>query len=219
MTRTYTLRKRAEQQADTRRRIVEAAVDLHSSVGPAQTTFSMVAERAGVQRHTLYAHFPDELSLLTACSGLVAELDPMPDAAPWRAIDDRRERLTAGIRAIYDWYERQASLLARVLRDAEHHAPTREISRLRFARPFAEWKEALAAGLDGQQRAMLGLALRFFNWRYLCREAGLSQEAAVSLMVLAIDRLGQGEQSRKPGVESEPEDAGRETAASLSARP
>ena len=67
MTRTYTLKRRAEQQADTRRRIVEAAVDLHSSVGPALTTFSMVAERAGVQRHTLYAHFPDERSLNLAC--------------------------------------------------------------------------------------------------------------------------------------------------------
>ena len=63
MARTYTLKRRAEQQAETRQRIVEAAVDLHGTVGPALTTFSMVAERAGVQRHTLYAHFPDERSL------------------------------------------------------------------------------------------------------------------------------------------------------------
>lgn len=219
MTRTYTLKKRAEQQADTRRRIVEAAVELHSSVGPAHTTFSMLAERAGVQRHTLYAHFPNERSLLMACSGQVAEDDPMPDAAPWRQIEDRRERLTVGIRAIYDWYERHASLMARVLRDAEHHALTREISRLRFARPFAEWKEALGAGLDSQQRAMLGLALRFFNWRYLSQEAGLSQEAAVSLMVLAIDRLGRGEQSLSIATRSEPEDAGRQAVVSLRALP
>ena len=77
--RTYTLKRRAEQQAETRRRIVKAAVDLHGTVGPAQTTFSMVAERAGVQRHTLYAHFPDEWSLLMACSGYVDERDPLPD--------------------------------------------------------------------------------------------------------------------------------------------
>ena len=70
MARTYTLKRRAEQQAETRQRIVEAAVELHGSVGPALTTFSMVAERAGVQRHTLYAHFPDERSLYLACSGL-----------------------------------------------------------------------------------------------------------------------------------------------------
>lgn len=219
MTRTYTLKKRAEQQADTRRRIVEAAVELHSSVGPAHTTFSMLAERAGVQRHTLYAHFPNEQSLLVACSGHVAEDDPVPDAAPWHRIGDRRERLTVGIRAIYDWYERHALLMARVLRDAEHHAPTREINRLRFAKPFAEWKEALGIGLDDQQRAMLGLTLRFFNWRYLSQEAGLSQEAAVSLMVLAIDRLGQGEQNHNTGVQPEPEDAGQRAVASLRALP
>src|SRR5918994_892175 len=86
MTRTYTLKMRAEQQAETRRRIVEAAVDLHGSVGPALTSLSMVAERAGVQRHTLYAHFPDERSLYMACSGLSLERDPLPNAADWRRI-------------------------------------------------------------------------------------------------------------------------------------
>ena len=80
MARTYTLTRRAEQQAETRRRIVEAAVELHGSVGPALTSISMVAERAGVQRHTLYAHFPDERSLQLACSGLFAERAPLPDA-------------------------------------------------------------------------------------------------------------------------------------------
>jgi AcrR family transcriptional regulator len=66
MPRTYTLRRRAERQAETRLRIVEAAIELHGTVGPALTTLSMVAERAGVQRHTLYAHFPDEWSLYLA---------------------------------------------------------------------------------------------------------------------------------------------------------
>src|SRR3954453_4465263 len=106
MARTYTLKRRAEQQAETRRRIVEAAVDLHSSVGPANTTISMIAERAGVQRHTFYAHFPDERSLFVACSGLVQQRDPLPDAGPWRTIADDGQRLRAGLTAIYDWYER-----------------------------------------------------------------------------------------------------------------
>src|SRR4051812_42725253 len=97
MSRIYTLRRRADQQAETRRRIVEAAVDLHGSVGPARTTFSMIAEQAGVQRHTLYAHFPDERSLLAACSGLVAERDPLPQPEPWRAIADPRRRLREGL--------------------------------------------------------------------------------------------------------------------------
>src|SRR5581483_5957031 len=120
MTRTYTLKKRAEQQAETRRRIVEAAVELHTRVGPAATTFSMVAEKAGVQRHTLYAHFPDERSLIMACSGHVQEQSPPPDGSTWRTIKDRRERLETGLREIYQWYADHAQLLANVLRDAEH---------------------------------------------------------------------------------------------------
>ena len=119
MARTYTLKRRAEQQADTRRRIVEAAVELHGQVGPAATTVSMVAERAGVQRHTFYAHFPDERSLLMACSGLAMERDPLPDAGAWRSIADSKERLQTGLRAVYDWYYRNADVTACVLRDRE----------------------------------------------------------------------------------------------------
>jgi AcrR family transcriptional regulator len=186
MTRTYTLKRRAEQQAETRRRIVEAAVDLHSSVGPGLTTFSMVAERAGVQRHTLYAHFPDERSLYLACSGLAMERDPLPDAGAWRAIEDRQERLRAGLRAIYGWYERNAALAACVLRDAEHHALTHEIAEMRLGPFMAGYHEVLGANLSAKQRAVLGLALSFFTWRTLVREGGLKPGAAVEAMVQAI---------------------------------
>jgi AcrR family transcriptional regulator len=187
MARTYTLRRRAEQQAETRRRIVEAAVELHGSVGPALTTFSMVAERAGVQRHTLYAHFPDERSLNLACSGLTMERDPPPDGAPWRAIADRRERLGAGLRAIYGWYGRNAALAGCVLRDAEHHALTREIAEMRLGPFMTTWREVLGTKLSARQRAVLQLALSFFTWRTLVREAGLKPAAAVDVMVRAID--------------------------------
>jgi AcrR family transcriptional regulator len=191
MTRTYTLKKRAEQQAETRLRIVKAAVDLHSTVGPAATTFSMVAERAGVQRHTLYAHFPDERSLLTACSGLVQERDPTPEAAAWRDIDDRRERLTTGLRTIYAWYSRNAALFGCVFRDAEHDPLTREIAELRFARFADGWREVLGAKLSAKQRALLVLALSFFTWRTLAQDVGLSPAAAVKAMVQAIECAGE----------------------------
>ena len=190
MTRTYTLRRRAEQQAETRRRIVEAAIDVHSKVGPALTTFSMVAERAGVQRHTLYAHFPDERSLNLACSGLSMERDPLPDAAPWRAIADRRERLRAGLRAIYGWYERNAELAACVLRDAERDALTREIMEMRFGPYIAAYHEVLGAKLSAKQRAVLGLALSFHTWRTLTRDGGLKSAIAVETMVQAVDGAG-----------------------------
>jgi AcrR family transcriptional regulator len=187
MPRTYTLKRRAAQQAETRRRIVEAAVDLHGSVGPALTTFSMVAERAGVQRHTLYAHFPDERSLQMACSGLAMERNPPPDAAPWRTIEDRHERLHTGLAAIYGWYERNAELNACVLRDTEVHPLTKEIVELRFGPYIAAWHEVLGAKLSAKRRAMLHLALSFFTWRTLVREAGLKSAAAAEAMVQAID--------------------------------
>jgi AcrR family transcriptional regulator len=186
MSRTYTLKKRAEQQAETRRRIVEAAVELHSTVGPGLTTISMVAERAGVQRHTLYAHFPEERSLYLACSGLAAERDPLPDAAPWRRIENRNERLRAGLTAIYGWYERNAQLAACVLRDVEHHPLTKEIAELSFGPYFAAYHEVLGAKLSVKQRAVLGLALSFFTWRTLVREGSLKPAAAVKAMVNAI---------------------------------
>lgn len=186
MPRTYTLRRRADRQAETRRRIVEAAVDLHASVGPALTTFTMVAERAQVQRHTLYAHFPDERSLQLACSALSLERDPLPDPAPWRAAPTPEARLRAGLAAIYGWFGRNADLAGCVLRDAEHHALTREIVEFRMGPWMRAAHEALALGLTPVQRAMLPVAAGFCAWRGLVREAGLPQDAAVAAMVRAI---------------------------------
>lgn len=186
MTRSYNMKRRAEQQAETRRRIVEAAVELHGSVGPAATTVSMVAERAGVQRHTFYAHFPDDRSLVMACSGLVFERDPMPDAAPWRAIEDDRDRLRTGLGAIYGWYARNAQLAACVLRDAEHHALTREITEFRFGPHMTAYRDVLGAKLNARQRGLLELALSYFTWRSLTRAGGLDQQTAVETMAQAI---------------------------------
>jgi AcrR family transcriptional regulator len=188
MTRKYTLGRRAERQAETRRRIVEAAVDLHSTFGPAQTSFTMLAERAGVQRHTLYAHFPDELSLNLACSSLaMEERDPLPSAEPWRTIEGRRERLRAGLTAIYGWYERNAALAACVLRDVEYHAVTQKIAELRFGPSMASYKEVLGGTLGAKGQAALLLALSYFTWRTLARESGLTMAEAVETMAKAIE--------------------------------
>lgn len=186
MGRNYTLKRRAEGQAETRKRIVEAAVELHSTVGPAKTTVSMIAEKAGVQRNTFYAHFPDERAMLMACSGHALELDPLPDAAVWSGITDPDERLKAGLTAIYDWYERNAGVVACVLRDAEHHALVREISDLRYGPGMLAWHTTLGAGLNDAQRPLLVLALSFHTWRTLRNEAGLSQAQAVAAMCAAI---------------------------------
>lgn len=187
MTRKYTLNRRAARQAETRQKIVDATVKLHAAVGPAQTSLSMIAERAGVQRHTLYAHFPDERSLLLACSGHVMERDPLPDPEPWRAISDPIERLGAGLRAIYDWYERNADTIAAPMRDAEHHALTREVTALRMGPTMAAYHEILGAKLSAKRRTLLPLALSFHTWRTLTRDTGLKPAAAVAAMTRAIE--------------------------------
>jgi AcrR family transcriptional regulator len=186
MSRAYTLGKRAERQAETRRRIVEAAVDLHGTLGPARTSLSMVAERAGVQRNTFYAHFPDERSLAMACSGLAFERNPPPDASAWTGLAPGGERLRAGLAAIYGWYGGQSELLGCVMRDAEVHAITREVSDLRFGPVVAGWHAVLGEGLSGVQPAMLHLGLSFQGWRALEQEAGLTRAAAVEAMTRAI---------------------------------
>jgi AcrR family transcriptional regulator len=187
MTRTYTLKKRAEQQAETRQRIVAAAVALHGSVGPALTTLSQIAERAGVQRHTLYAHFPDERSLYLACSGFAMERDPLPDPDAWGGIADTGARLHAALASLYGWYARNAALTACVLRDAEHHALTREINELRMGPVMQSYRAVLGVGLSERQRALLPLALSFFSWRSLTRDGGLSDASAAGAMAQAID--------------------------------
>ncbi len=186
MKRAYTLKKRAEGQAETRLRIVEAAVELHTEVGPARTTFSMVAERAGVQRHTLYAHFPDERSLLMACSGHDLEQNPLPDAASWQKIQDRDERLRVALIELYEWNARKEQLAASVLRDAEVMPLVQDIVRIRWAPYFKTYHEVLGEKRSTKQRAMLGLALSFHTWRTLAREGGLSANAAAQMMVQAV---------------------------------
>jgi hypothetical protein len=118
------------------------------------------------------------------------ERDPPPDAVPWRDVADRRERLQIGLSAIYGWFERNAQRLACVLRDAEHHPPTREISKMRMGPVMAGYNEVLGATLTAKQRAMLGLALSFFTWRTLVRDGGLAQADAVQIMVQAIEGAG-----------------------------
>lgn len=188
MARTYKLKRRAENQAQTRRRIVEATVDLHSTLGPARTTISDVAEHAGVQRHTVYAHFPTERDLAFACSGLTLERDPLPDERAWRRIGDPEQRLRRALAEIYAWYARNCELAACVLRDAEVDPLTRDIVRMRIGVRMDEFRRVLGQGLPPNRklRAGLRLALSFQTWRSLVQEGGLSHDAAVDLMVSAL---------------------------------
>ena len=196
--RTYRLGRRAEKLEETRLRIVEAAVDLHSSLGPAQTTVSQIAERAGVQRHTFYAHFPDERSLFLACSGLAMERDPLPDVERWRELPAGRERVAEALAQLYGWYRRNAGQAACVLRDAEHHALTREMVELRMKPTFERGAELLAEGLPERARSLLAVALDFACWRNLT----VAHDPAGAAALMADALLGlpaEGEGTSPPG--------------------
>ena len=117
--RKYELKQRADEMAATRLRITEAAVELHGTVGPARTTLSAIAKRAGVQRHTVYRHFPTEADLFGACSSHYFTTNPWPDLKPWRKIDDPQQRLAQALDELYTYYERTEPMFSNVLRDAE----------------------------------------------------------------------------------------------------
>ncbi|GAA3893887.1 hypothetical protein GCM10022276_11360 [Sphingomonas limnosediminicola] len=182
--RRYTLGKRAEKQELTRRRIVEAAVDLHTSVGPARTTIAQIAERAGVQRHTFYAHFPSDRSLMVACSALALERDPLPDVDDWAEHPAGLERLRRGLEDLYAWYARNEQLTSAVLRDAEVHDLTREIVQLRMGPTFDRAAATLGNGLGESPRALLAVALNFACWRVLSGSFDVGEAAA--LMARAV---------------------------------
>jgi AcrR family transcriptional regulator len=185
MARRYQLKQRATRQEETRLRIVEAAIDLHGSVGPARTTVSAIAERAGVQRHTYYRHFPDERSLAHACSGLHLERNPLPDPSAWRSIADPMQRMRRGLTELYAFFERNEAMLANVIRDAEVDPVTREAVELRFGPRIGEIQDALATALPRRGKgtlAALGVALEFHTWQVLVGRGGLSSRRAATIM-------------------------------------
>lgn len=182
--RRYEKKARAAQEEQTRQRIVEAALELHGSLGPARTTVSGIAERAGVRRATVYRHFPDERALFLGCSGTWRERHPVPDPASWAGIADPGDRLEAALDAVYGWYEGAAPMLTAVLRDVDSMPIVAELQAGRLAY-LAAVEEGLAGGAGKRRRAAIGLALDFFTWRTL-DERGLGRADAVALMSAAV---------------------------------
>jgi AcrR family transcriptional regulator len=187
--RKYELKARAEAQEETRRRITEATVGLHIEVGPAQTTISEIAKRAGVQRLTVYNNFPDETSLLGACSAHYAAQHPPPDPASWMAIRDPARRARAALGAIYAYYRETEPMNGKVMRDARVMPALASILEVAYVPFVTAVRDDLAAAWErgGPQnaglRAALGLALRFETWSALAHDEGLSDEEAAALMV------------------------------------
>jgi AcrR family transcriptional regulator len=181
--RPYRMKRRAELEEATRRRITESAVELHGTLGPSRTTVSAVAEHAGVRRSTVYRHFPDETALFAACSTHWRAANPPPDLERWAAVEDPDERLRRGLRELYAFYRRTERMMDNLVRD-EALVPTVRRTFQNFRGYLAGARDTLMAGRRGRkrQRAAIGHALAFGTWRSLAREQGLDDAEAADLM-------------------------------------
>jgi AcrR family transcriptional regulator len=195
MARKYEMKRRAERMQETRRRITEAAVELHQTVGPARTTVSAIAEKAGIQRHTYYAHFPELKDLYQACMGHYIERNPVPDPSRWAQVPEPEERLRVALCDVYAYYSRNEAMLANVLRDAPLD-PVAQETMVSFYQYWETVRDAIAdaLGARGEHReallAAIALALDFQTWRTLVRQQGLDDDRAVELMVGMVRCLG-----------------------------
>jgi AcrR family transcriptional regulator len=192
--RKYELNKRAAEMAETHLRITEAAIELHGTVGPARTTLSAVAKRAGVERRTLYRHFPTEGDLFEACSTHYFTANPFPDLDNWRAIRDPQQRLERALDELYAYYERTEPMLSNALRDAE----LVDFARDAVAPLHAFLEEAadiltIGRPVRGRRRQLLGGAVRhalaFSTWRSLSTN-GIGRAEAATLMTTLIEHAG-----------------------------
>jgi AcrR family transcriptional regulator len=182
MPRAYRSDRREQGRAETRGRIVEAAIDLHQRLGPAFTSASEIAREAGVGRVTFYRHFPDEASLLAACGGTYFSRHPFPEIA----VDSRvapRDVLRGALRQSYAYHADTEAMMARVLP---------QVGQREVMAPYHDhWNrvaERVTAtfGTRGRPRkalrAAIGLALAFETWRTLVRAHGLTPDEAVEVM-------------------------------------
>jgi AcrR family transcriptional regulator len=186
------MKRRAELEEQTRLRITESAVALHEELGPAHTSISAIAERAGVRRSTVYRHFPDEEALFAACSSHWRAANPPPSPGTWSSIGDPAERTSAALRELYAFYGRTEAMYSSLLRD-EPLVPVVQRRLRDFYGYLRSVQDDLAAGrgLHGRRaqhvRAAIGHALAFPTWRSLTHEQGLGNDDAVELMCRLVE--------------------------------
>jgi AcrR family transcriptional regulator len=185
----YNLKARAERYEQTRQRIVETAMELHRTYGPAQATITDIAKRAGVERQTVYNHFPDELSLFKACSAHYRALNPLPDPEPWRLIADPHSRLRKALAEVYAYYRRNEQMLANVTRDAQANPNLRKVFEARIKHQ-ERMRDALAAGWERGDRqrhkqlyGALWMILDFQMWHTLVTQQEFEDEEVIELVV------------------------------------
>ena len=185
--RSYQMRKRAEAQDETRLRIVNATMALHEELGPRAATISAIAERAGVQRLTVYRHFADDTALFEACTSRWLSLNPPPDPQRWEAIDDPLARLRAALTAFYDYYSATERMWTVSFRDVDL-VPALEAPMAHFAAFVTNTADALSdrfqlnKPLEERLRQTVRHVLAFPTWNSL-RHQNIDNAHAIALVV------------------------------------
>ena len=178
--------RRAESVDETRQRITDAAIRLHTTIGPANTTIAGIAEEAGVTRLTVYRHFPDAAVLFEACRGEWRARQPPPDPSPWPLIGDLEERARHALGALYAWYGSRGDDLYPIQRD---FGAIPAAAQEELIGDGARMAEALVAGhvepgpAGRRLRAVAGHVTGFWTWWTLVRHEGLSDTEAADVAV------------------------------------
>lgn len=184
-TRKYKQKRRAEQQEETRERIVEATMAIHQELGPRNATVSAIAEKAGVQRLTVYRHFPDDIALFQACTSTWLERNPLPDPATWSDLSDPADRSRKALLTLYNYYRETAGMWTVSYRDMED-VPALQPSMAEVEAYLRNIRDGLVAawhptaGKRPRLSAAAGLAVRFTTWQALHAE-GLGERAMANL--------------------------------------
>ena len=204
--RPYHMRRRAEQVDETRQRITEAAVRLHTTVGPAHSSIAAVAEEAGVTRLTVYRHFADLDALFAACRAHWSARNPRPDAGAWPAIPGLEARARRAFGELYGWYRDHADELYPINRDAAAMPLSAQLATKTGNRILAD---ALVGGQvgadtdsDGEGRLLRAVArhlVDFLTWRSLAVQQGLDDREVVELAVRLLTAIDQDGPRDTPG--------------------
>jgi AcrR family transcriptional regulator len=198
--RTYRMKKRAELEEQTRLRITESAVEIHTTLGPSRSSVSAIAEHAGVRRSTVYRHFPDETALFKACTAHWFAANPLPDIRRWAAVEDADARLRIALKDLYRFYARAEPMMVNVLRD-EDTMPIVKQMLSGYRGYLIEARETLMKGRKLKQRflrtvrAAIGHALAFHTWRSLTFEQGLDGALSSELMCRLVAAAGDDSRS------------------------
>ena len=184
-TRPYILKARGEHMAETRARIVEAIMRLHGEIGPRKTTVSAIANRAGVERLTVYRHFRDEAEMFAACSHRYLELNPPPDLSAWASEVDPARRTRRGLQDLYVFFARTAPMFEKTYRDVDEYVSLKKIMD-QFDAYLRKLADHLAAAWPrhraGARRVILRHAVKFATWQSLEAD-GVDNDQKIALML------------------------------------